>query len=159
MPGKPNCVCSVCGAVIYRSPKAQALGNVYCSHACRAKAQQKPVPCVVCGKMILASKHAKTCSRACANKHRAGIKYKVKDRKNQPLKDKVKWIQGLKRRLIAQRGVVCEPCSYPNTNILVVHHRIRRCDGGSDDLSNLELICPNCHAEIHYADKQKPFTL
>ncbi len=150
MPGRPNCVCSVCGVAIYRSPKAQATGNVYCSHECRVKTQRKPVPCVVCGQEILASKHAKTCSRACANINRTGIKYKAKDR---PLKDKVKWARGLKKRLVTQRGTVCERCLYPNTKILVIHHKVRRCDGGSDDLDNLELICPNCHAEIHFGEK------
>jgi 5-methylcytosine-specific restriction endonuclease McrA len=32
----------------------------------------------------------------------------------------------------------------------VVHHIVRRSDGGSDELENLELVCPTCHAEIHY---------
>lgn len=48
------------------------------------------------------------------------------------------------------RGVVCEICKFSKTNILVVHHVIERCNGGSDNLENLKLICPNCHAEIHY---------
>jgi predicted HNH restriction endonuclease len=27
---------------------------------------------------------------------------------------------------------------------------VRRSDGGTNDLDNLQLVCPNCHAEIHH---------
>lgn len=146
---KPNCTCKVCGKEFFRKPSqlGRGSGATYCSQACYAKSCQRPVPCVICGKEILGSRHAKTCSRACANKNRAGIKYKGGGGHR---KDKVKWVQGLKQRLIAQRGTACGRCGFPNTKILVVHHIVRRCDGGGDELDNLELICPNCHAEVHY---------
>lgn len=145
---KPNCACKICGTMVYRRPRdlERNNGNVYCTHTCYAKSCQRPVPCVICGKEILGIRHSKTCSRACANKNRAGIKYKTGVYK----KDKVKWAQGLKTRLIEQRGTVGGRCGYTNTQILVVHHIVRRSDGGSDDLDNLELICPNCHAEVHF---------
>lgn len=30
-----------------------------------------------------------------------------------------------------------------------IHHRIRKVMGGSDDMSNLELLHPNCHRQLH----------
>ena len=30
-----------------------------------------------------------------------------------------------------------------------MHHRVRRIDGGSDDLDNLELLHANCHRQRH----------
>ncbi|MBX0329129.1 HNH endonuclease [Oscillochloris sp. ZM17-4] len=66
------------------------------------------------------------------------------------VKDKVKDSQALKRRLILARGPQCQRCAYANQDILVVHHIVRRSDGGSNELENLELLCPNCHAEIHF---------
>ena len=94
----------------------------------------------------MASKNAKTCSRACANKHRAGIKYT-----GARLRDKVVTERRLKIRLIAQRGTKCERCGYSKLEILHVHHKDR--DRKNSDLSNLELICPNCHCEEHYLEK------
>lgn len=37
-------------------------------------------------------------------------------------------------------------CSGPG---VVAHHRRRRSQGGSDDLSNLILLCDACHGHIH----------
>lgn len=53
-----------------------------------------------------------------------------------------------------ERGVVCELCKYANVNVLQAHHVKRRSDGGTDDLSNLQLLCPNCHATIHLGDSR-----
>ncbi|EHH7696707.1 HNH endonuclease, partial [Escherichia coli] len=30
-----------------------------------------------------------------------------------------------------------------------IHHRIRKVMGGSDELTNLELLHPNCHRQLH----------
>lgn len=51
------------------------------------------------------------------------------------------------------RGPFCEKCKDNRVSILNVHHKIRRADGGSNELTNLELICPSCHAEEHYGKK------
>jgi hypothetical protein len=145
----PNCTCKICGKAVYRRPRdlERNNGNVYCSQECYGKSCRRPVPCVICGTEILGSRHAKTCSRACANKHRAGIKYRQPKRVS---KDKVRESRALKKRLVLNRGGCCQRCGYSNIDILVVHHIIRRSDGGTDDLDNLELVCPTCHAEIHF---------
>lgn len=144
----PNTTCKICDKAIYRRPSEIELnrGNVFCSNACYGKSTRNEHPCVICGSLILASAHKKTCSRACANKNRAGIKYK----QGRP-KDKVKNYLSLKRRLKNARGENCERCGYDVFQILQVHHVDR--DRENNELKNLELLCPNCHAEEHYLKK------
>jgi len=143
----PNTKCVVCSAPIYRRPVEikRNQGRVFCKQACYGLACRKEKPCVVCGKLILAGDNKKTCSRACANKHRVGIKYRL----NRP-KDKVNSYKGLKIRLLQQRGKKCERCSYGKYEILQVHHKDR--NNRNNELNNLELICPNCHFEEHYLE-------
>lgn len=143
----PNTKCLVCNAPVYKRPAIIQLnkGRVFCGQKCYGISIRNEKPCVICGKLILASAHKKTCSRACANKHRTGIKYKM----NRP-RDKVKNQRSLKIRLLDQRGRSCERCQYDKPEILVVHHKDRNRD--NSELENLELICPNCHAEEHYLE-------
>lgn len=75
------------------------------------------------------------------------MKYKL----SLPRKDKVRNQRALKKRLLDQRGTKCERCGYSKVEILQVHHRDR--NRNNNDLSNLELICPNCHYEEHYLEK------
>lgn len=144
----PNTACLICSKPIYRRPNEliRNNGHVFCSIVCYGKFCRKEKPCLVCGTLIMARFNKKTCSRACANKHREGIKYKM----GHP-HDKVVYTQGLKFRLLKQRGGNCERCNYSKTEILVVHHKDR--DRTHNDLDNLELICPNCHYEEHYLEK------
>ena len=114
--------------------------------ACYGISCRKEKPCIICGKPILSGANKKTCSRSCANKHRAGIKYKL----NRP-RDKVKSYQALKIRLLKVKGGNCERCGYNKYEILQVHHKDR--NRFNNELDNLELICPNCHFEEHYLEK------
>jgi len=142
---KPNCNCKICNKEIYRRPKQIAAGDVFCGQECYSKSCTVLIACVICGSEYRKGLHKKTCSRACANKLRIGSEYN-----GRPLKDKVKNNRQLKERLVKLRGTCCERCGFPNTKILNVHHKIRKADGGTNDIDNLELICPNCHAEEHY---------
>lgn len=144
----PNTACVICTKPIYRRrcEIEMSEGRVYCSMTCYGLACRKEKPCIICGKLILAGENKKTCSRACANKHRAGIKYKM----NRP-RDKVAYYQGLKIRLLGERGKNCERCGYSKYEILQVHHKDR--NRQNNELTNLELICPNCHYEEHYLEK------
>lgn len=143
---KTNTQCVVCKTPIYRRPIEIRRGKVFCSSACYGLSSRKENPCLVCGTAILASKNKKTCSRSCANTQRAGIKYKVGGPR-----DKVKDQRMIKLRLIAKKGKCCERCGYAKLEILHVHHRDR--NRNNNHLSNLELICPNCHYEEHYLEK------
>ncbi len=144
----PNIGCIICNKQIYRRPAEirENGGQVFCTMKCYGISLRKEHPCAVCKKPILAGLNKKTCSRGCANTHRAGIKYKI----GSP-NDKVRSQQALKVRLLGVRGRNCERCRYDKYEILNIHHKNR--DRTNNDLSNLELICPNCHMEEHYLEK------
>lgn len=146
---KPNCKCLQCGSAIYRRPR-ELKHNVFCSKKCYTISTRKEHPCVVCGALILASKHAKTCSRKCANVNRKGIKYDTGG-----LKDKASQSKILRTKLITIRGNGCELCGYDNLNVLQIHHVVHKSKGGSDELTNLKLLCPNCHYTEHLGDSRK----
>lgn len=142
MSREPNCACVVCGKPIYRRPSPTRKAT-YCSHKCLGVDQRKKRECPVCGAEIPSGRV--TCSRACANKYRVGTKYTGE----QPRSKKSK--SDRLRALVAEvLGEHCERCGYDrNTRILEVHHIVKRSRGGSDDLYNLCLLCPNCHREAH----------
>lgn len=53
------------------------------------------------------------------------------------------WLK--RRNLITE----CAKCSYSERmEILVVHHKDQ--DRKNNDMSNIEVLCPNCHALEHY---------
>ncbi len=85
-----------------------------------------------------------TCSRACANSARAGISYTKENKFNNAYRGTV-----LKEKVAKKRCGVCEKCKMSNYAILQIHHKKERYKGGTDMLSNLELLCPNCHAAHH----------
>jgi predicted nucleic acid-binding Zn ribbon protein len=56
--------------------------------------------------------------------------------------------------LFAIRGVRCEQCGYDRIpGILLVHHA--DCDRSNNLEDNLVILCPNCHAEAHWAHGQR----
>jgi len=139
---KPNCVCSVCEKPIYRRPLQITSGNVFCSLSCCGESQRIERTCSVCGTKYIGAK--RTCSRACANKARSGIKYLGLNSMNNAKQGTL-----LKETLALKRGGICERCGQKNYAILQVHHKVERYRGGSDAIKNLELLCPNCHATHH----------
>lgn len=149
----PVLPCSLCQKNIYKKPKElrnSISGNIYCSRECFAKSLViNKDPCPVCDNPKPTNMH-KYCSRACANKARYGIKYNV----GQP-QSKFAKLRYLKKKLVELRGPFCERCKYDVIDILVVHHKIERSKGGSNDIDNLELLCPNCHALHHYVDNKE----
>lgn len=141
----PNTKCSICGKEIYRRPIEIKRGKVFCSVTCAGIRCRKEKPCIICKKLILAGLNKKTCSRSCANIHRAGIKYKI----GRP-KDKAKTFRVIKLRLLEEKNS-CARCAYNKYEILQVHHKDR--NRNNNRLENLELICPNCHYEEHLLEK------
>ncbi|MDO8659132.1 MAG: HNH endonuclease signature motif containing protein [Candidatus Parcubacteria bacterium] len=145
---KSNTICLICKKKIYRRPfEIENRGeNVFCSAKCFGFHSRKEIPCLMCGKMLVAGLNKKTCSRTCANKNRAGIKYKI-GRPN----DKAQIFRALKVKLLKMRGKKCERCDYHKYEILQVHHKDK--NRNHNELYNLELICPNCHYEEHFLEK------
>lgn len=143
----PNTKCTICEKPIYRRPGeiSKANGRAYCSRECYGIACRKPRVCPSCGKEFLSSKNSKTCSRSCANKMRLGSKYNGDNKRN---KKKIRDV--LKKKLIEEKGSCCESCGFTVTSILQVHHIVEKSKGGTDDIDNLRLLCPNCHCLIHY---------
>lgn len=142
---RPNTHCSVCSKPIYKRPSQIKINNnhVYCSSDCYGIACRIMIPCKICGKPMMSGANKTTCSRECSNKNRTGIKYTRQRRK-----DNVSNYKFLKIRLLETRGNCCEICGYSKTEILQVHHKDK--NRQNNELSNLELICPNCHFEKHF---------
>ncbi len=137
-------VCEVCGST-HEVPKHRQDIARYCSRPCYYKAMTTKgtvtYTCEVCAVQFLSapSKDRKYCSARCrglgSRSHNPGSKntYRV-------------WFQ--------RRGalVECERCNYnAHPEVLVIHHKDR--DRQNNDLSNLEVLCPTCHAVEHYVTK------
>lgn len=43
----------------------------------------------------------------------------------------------------------CERCGNSDLRVLVKHHVLPRFMGGDDDISNLQVLCQNCHKIVH----------
>lgn len=104
--------------------------------------------CALCDKEIyrapsLIEKGNVFCSLSCS-----GV-FSRKDKKLNEENKKIKF-NPLKIKLSQCRGGVCEKCQNINFAILQVHHVIEKSKGGSDELDNLLLLCPNCHALEHF---------
>lgn len=53
-----------------------------------------------------------------------------------------------RRIAFASKPKVCERCNFDKEPAIIVHHRDRNRD--NNDISNLEVLCANCHAIEHY---------
>lgn len=153
MPGnytrKPNCVCAICAKPLYRRPKELARGKVYCGRECVSVAQTIWKECPVCGTRFKSGLNKTACSHACSNIRRTGITYRTGRSGCNATR-----VRRLKRLLIELYGPRCNQCGYDNLNILQVHHRVPRAHGGTDDLDNLDILCPNCHMTDHHGDSR-----
>lgn len=142
MKRNPNCVCKICSTPVYRRPNQIVAGNVYCSRQCTGVDQRQNKTCKICGGSYVGNKA--TCSRTCANKSRTVINYTKENKFNNAYRGTI-----LKEKVARLRGGICERCQEKNYSILQIHHKTERYKGGTDDIKNLELLCPNCHASHH----------
>ena len=53
-----------------------------------------------------------------------------------------------KCKVIKRLNIGCSQCGW-NKASGDLHHIIERCNGGTDDHSNLTYVCPNCHRLAH----------
>ncbi|MEW6222377.1 MAG: HNH endonuclease [Candidatus Hadarchaeota archaeon] len=56
--------------------------------------------------------------------------------------------KAIEREVLARAGHKCQSCKRPLGAVWNIHHK----DGNrnNDRLSNLKVLCPTCHAEIHH---------
>ncbi len=55
-----------------------------------------------------------------------------------------------KLRIKVIKGDFCEVCGIHCGPLTHIHHVIPRSSGGSDEIRNLAVLCPNCHCAIHH---------
>lgn len=145
--------CIFCGNLFSGTAKAMA-GRSYCSATCRdrhrrslagpAHPQRKRVQmsCAVCGVNIealpnkLKNRPDQYCSAECGREGRA--------RKIRGILKPVSHWRTLAKRTYGSRCVVCG-----FEHAVDVHHVVPRCQGGSNEVSNLVPLCPNHHVMIH----------
>jgi hypothetical protein len=140
----------------------------YCSKICSnesiknkqilkySKINQPNVECSYCKKMFYKNKHRQKFSKS-------GMFFCCREHKDlaQTLQFGLKEIQpthfgtgGSSYREIAFRSKKhkCERCPYDkHPEILEVHHKDR--DRENNTIENLEILCPNCHMEEHFLNK------
>lgn len=148
----PNRLCVYCAKPFYAKPKdiAKGGGN-YCSMVhYRIDSGHKIYPytsnCPVCNKDI---EHKTTrdrrrfCSQSCAattsNMNRVGTKYKTDNANSQFL---------FKKKLFATYKRECMVCGY--SAFVEAHHIVPRSRGGTNEIGNGILLCPNHHREADH---------
>jgi len=139
--------------------------NEYCRHSREKKRKPRKSmvkQCSICKKWFTDTTYnhsKKFCSISCRNQsHRHKWYAALKDwRSKNYEKFKAQWTRynqknrdGHKirrKKLIERLGGVCYICGFGIK--LHIHHKIPKSQGGTNDISNLALLCPNHHEMIH----------
>lgn len=143
----PNTVCDICSSSFYKrkSFKLKTKGN-YCSQKCYGISCRKIIYCTQCKTEILSSLNKKTCSKKCYIDSLKDInRNHCKGRK--PISKSYK-SRNFRKKFIELNNK-CKLCSYSLIKVLQIHHIVEKAKGGTDDISNLVVLCRNCHAEVH----------
>jgi len=130
----------------------------FCSRTCQVSIANlkltnelyKTRHCKVCNKMFHPKQYNHVfCSRACST-------YSSRSNRLKNIKKYKSWWSKNKCEKIEQLGGKCVKCGY-NTDIraMEIHHILPPSMGGTDDESNLVLLCRNCHAIAHYEINKK----
>ncbi len=130
----------------------------FCSHSCAAsfnnrRREVKKRLCLICGKITNkygSGRYAKHCV-SCV---KSGVVYFKK-------LENIKTDGGRKSWLLRNRGHRCETCLKTRWNGQSIPLDMHHVDGNSDNNAdkNLELLCPNCHAQTKtYKNKKRDNT-
>ena len=108
---------------------------------CYRKLKWKPKlrKCVSCNH--LKAIHAKEHCAYCYNKNFHAEYYRLASRRLNT---------GVTKELFGQLPKKCQICGF--YKIIDVHHLVPRSKGGSNERSNLVVLCPNHHKMCHHAD-------
>lgn len=147
----PNTHCVICSKPIYKRPTQIAKGNTYCSRACYAASLRDGIhgTCRYCGKPVYkqlaqasrSKSGALYCNRRCATSENNKVKLGPR---NGNYKN---GIATYRKRALDHYGAKCHVCDYSNDIVLEVHHIDR--DRENNELSNLVVLCPTHHSEVH----------
>ena len=121
--------------------------------------------CIVCGKELTGTKK-KYCSKACKARMYSHTRYHTRYSKKKDVNG-----SRLKYQYIKKLGGKCSMCGYDkNISALVFHHlrdkkfvidarAFDRCPQEllEEEISKCELVCSNCHHEIHHPNFNKEF--
>lgn len=124
-----------------------------------ANKRGKMFDCLRCGKPFYASpweqkrKHPKKyCGRDCFREY-------YREHHAKKGKQNRFWKNGglsyTKKKCLKRDKYTCVKCGFSDKRIMQVDHIKERSRGGSDDLDNLQTLCPNCHAIKTYAFTRK----
>lgn len=162
----PDLTCTQCGKTFYRKPSERKLANNYCSRTCANQAQSrtlKDVPhlrdsqgvekcCIQCSNVFYVKPHrykkAKFCSKACFYAHNYGRRGHGNGMSNAGNNNPN--FKGTNNRVTARDNAIaffgraCMICGWDV--VISVHHIIPRRSGGTNNLDNLIVLCPNHHA-------------
>lgn len=173
----PNKICKFCQIPYYVKPYLLPTSQ-YCSLSCKAKYQrvQVKINCLICKKLFehISSRcnKVKYCSNKCryiAHRNKGKTEYKCNychkkfnaalstKRKycsracvNKSSKDIFKPVYSTVRKMMIRRNLLksCQRCGFnEEPKILGVHHKDR--NRHNNEMSNLEILCPNCHSLEH----------
>lgn len=131
--------CKRCGKEFYATASSK---QQYCSGSCGAKNRTREIytrVCPVCKKEYITfkSNNRKTCSKECGNQLRT---------KHNNILVLIK----------TESLVACSKCGYSKYPNLLERHHIDR-DRINNNLSNILILCPNCHAEVHLESRTGRF--
>ena len=132
--------CLRCGKEFYATP---SMPKKYCSQKCGAMSRGITVilkTCPICGQQYEAKRtdpNSITCGVKCGNI------YKTKPKSS---------IYVIPKSSMKQ----CSVCGYNKYPALLERHHIDR-DRSNNDITNLSILCPTCHDEIHYESKTGRF--
>lgn len=146
-------VCAECKKSFYTPIRKNTSGKVrtqsFCSIECRRRftlSNRKSYDCLTCGKHVILKKRDsnanKFCSKACASYY-ASV--------NTTLVDPNLSMHNLryKYKAFVFYGFKCMQCGWDkDPTLLCVHHKDGKRKG--NDVNNLEVLCPICHAKEHY---------
>ena len=145
----------------------------FCSKECVTQDRQRKIKenklgnCIICGKE-LPTDRPKLCSEECAV-HAKRIQSRERDRKRGQSRKEKAW--AIKREFVDKKGGCCEKCGYDNCLAALTFHHIDEntkeytLDIGSiqrykkelleKELDKCQLLCFNCHMELHHAERIK----
>lgn len=144
--------CDVCGVIFESTDGSKKTDRKYCSQRCAnsiSHTKKEKKKCLTCGNKVKSNK-AKFCSHKCCGRY-AQLKtfQKIEDGTYKRVGCGTSKNNVYKLYLIEKYGYGCMCCDNVEWMGQPIPLQLEHEDGDSDndDLKNLKLLCPNCHAQ------------